>query len=233
MCKTQPNDKIILLCSRKFTESYCKMLEDNRNSCQRLMVDGRSDKTKGFSKRVYFTQKLDGYYKGKFLEHAYDPLFSDLQTKQRMNTKAFRQKQVIIGGTDCFLEALNILAQKFDRKKRCQTQKETSETACLVMKTHMVIDDFDVREVCESTLNPLSLLTSNKCLIWLVTDIHQSKLPKKPKLMCMELMSSKSVEVFILEEVLRNTVQINQKTHRLVECMNDKLEDDGQVSPGT
>ena len=222
LCKTQPKDKILLLCSGKFVQSYCKMLEDNEISVQRLMIDGRGSK-----------KERDGasYYKGKFFDYVDDPLSSDLQTKQIISTKAFTQKQVIIGKTRVFLRSLRILARRFDRKKRYPTQKEISETSRWVMKTHMVIDDCDVESVCESILNPLSLLNSDNFLTWLVTDNHQQG---NTRLRCtMELKSSKKVEVFILEENLRNTVQINQTARRLVECMNRSLEDLGHVSPDT
>ena len=69
-------------------------------------------------------------------------------------------------------------------------------------------------------MNPLSLLT------WLVLDSHHSNAEMMTKLThTKKLMSSKCVEVFILEEVLRNSVQINQMTRRLVEYMNGNLED--------
>ena len=228
LCKTQPKDKILLLCSGKFIESYCKMLEDNEISCQRLWMAGRSENAEGFWRREYFTRGLHGFYKDKFFEHVYDPLSSDLQTKQSINTKAFGRKQVIIGETEIFLSSL----RRFGWKKTNVRDDFGSETLRWVMNTHMVIDDCDVRSVCQSPLNPLSLLTSDKFLTWLVTDIHQSTGWSKITHM-KKLMSSKSVEVFILEEVLRNTVQINQMTRRLVEYMNGSLEDDGHVSPGT
>ena len=103
-----------------------------------------------------------------------------------------------------------------------------------VMKTHMGIDDCSVQRVCESPLNPLSILTTDKFFTWLVLDSHQSNAEMMTKLThTKKLISSKSVEVFILEEVLQNSVQINQMTRRLVENMNGNLEDQGHVPPGT
>ena len=95
LCKTQPKDKILLLCSGKFTGSYCKMLEDNEIPCQRLMSDGR-------------TYKKSGFFKDKYFEHVYDPLSSDLQSG--ISTKAFGQKQVMIGETNDFLESSDTFA---------------------------------------------------------------------------------------------------------------------------
>ena len=237
LCKTQPEDKILLLCSGKFIESYCKMLEDNEISCERLMMDGRCNKEQKIWKREYLTRKDYRPYKSKVFEFVYEPLSSDLQTKQSINTKAFGQKQVIIGETTAFLNSLNEKAKQFVLKKTKKTnvsEDYRSETSRWVMKTHLVIDDCDLPVICESQLNPLSLLTSDQFLTWLVTDIHQSNKTLMSNITHIKkLRSSKSVEVFILEEVLRNTVQINQMTRRLVEYMNRSLEDDGHVYPGT
>ena len=237
LCKTQPEDKILLLCSGKFIESYCKMLEDNEISCERLMMDGRCYKEEKIWKREYLTRTDYRPYKGKVFEFVYEPLSSDLQTKQSINTKAFGQKQVIIGETTAFLNSLNEKAKQFVLKKTKKTnvtEDYRSETSRWVMKTHLVIDDCDLPVICESQLNPLSLLTSDQFLTWLVTDIHQSNKTLISNITHIKkLRSSKSVEVFILEEVLRNTVQINQMTRRLVEYMNRSLEDDGHVYPGT
>ena len=232
LCKTQPKDKILLLCSGKFIESYCKMLEDNEISCERLMMDGRTDKANKIWKREYLTRREQRHYKSKVFEFVYEPLSSDLKLKQSINTKAFGQKQVIIGETEVFLSSLRFMANKFVWKKTNFTEVYRSETSRWVMKTHLVIDDCDLPVICESQLNPLSLLTSDQFLTWLVTDIHQSNKTLMSNITHIKkLMSSKSVEVFILEEVLRNTVQINQMTRRLVEYMNRSLEDDGHVYP--
>ena len=93
--KTQPKDKILLLCSGKFTDSYCKMLEDNKILCQRLMSDDR-------------TYKKSGFFNDKHFEHVYDPLSSDLPSG--ISTKAFDQKQVMIGETNDFLESSDTYA---------------------------------------------------------------------------------------------------------------------------
>ena len=235
LCKTQPEDKILLLCSGKFIESYCKMLEDNKISCERLMMDGRSGKKEKIWKREYFcTLRYRRLYKTKVFEFVCELLSSDLQTKQSINTKAFGQKQVIIGETEIFLKSLDVMTRKFVSKKTNSTEDYRSKTSRWVMKTHLVIDDCDLPVICGSNLNPLSLLTSDKFLTWLVTDIHQSNKPLMSNITHIKtLMSSESVEVFILEEVLRNTVQINQMTRRLVEYMNRSLEDDGHVYPCT
>ena len=244
LCKSQPKDKILLLCSGKFIESYCKMLEDNEISVQRLLIDGWGDKDMkdGFYS-MYASERGKGYYRGKFFELVYDQLSSDLEIKVSISTKAFGRKQVIIGETNVFLESLEHWGRRFywdirrhEEKYRYMNRGELSETSRWVMKTHMVIDDCDVREVSKSTLNLVRLSTSDKFLTWLVTDNHQSEyqyMVPDNIAQIEKLMSSKNVEVFILEEVLRNSVQINQMTRRLVECMNRSLEDDGHVSPGT
>ena len=207
LCKTQPKDKILLLCSEKFIESYCKMLEDNEISVQRLLIDGRGakDMMDGFYSTWVFA-KGQGYYRGKFFELVYDQLSSDLEeTKVSISTKAFGRKQVIIGETNVFLKSLEYWTRRFYWDTRTERMpylnsdyrelKELAETSRWVMKTHMVIDDCDVHKVCESTLNLVRLSTSDKFLTWLVTDNHQSHFLLSDNIaLIMELMSSKMLK---------------------------------------
>ena len=218
-CKNEPEEKILLLCDGNYTHFFKKILSENEVICSMLVQDDCKyqfdhpspiDSAKSQYNAKFFQVSLAAVRSGT----EEGPKKDEYVVHIALNLEEVGNNQVIIADVDIFLKCTTCSLPQQD------------DNFWFYFDTHVMSDDNGLRMLSE--LPPGSdRLESDHFLRWCLVDQAQnlrwSNLTdrrRRPQTASnylhiehiKKMIDSPKVEKFVLEEVLRNTVQIHQFT---------------------